>query len=136
MGYSRKSGLLETYTYKYYTKVMSNKKNKLIYILVGLILAEGMVILFLNDDLQYQRKNSLQSAQYCIKYTSDIIMNGSVELVNERSNHKADVDQANKNIEFLVDEYNKLVVKYNKINRDTKSKAKELLYYSFSIAKS
>jgi hypothetical protein len=136
MGYSRKSGLLETYTYKYYTRVMSNKKNKLIYILVGLILAEGMVILFLNDDLQYQRKNSLQSAQYCIKYTSDIIMNGSIELVNERSNHKADVDQANKNIEFLVDEYNKLSTKYNKINRDAKSKAKELLYYSFSIAKS
>jgi hypothetical protein len=115
---------------------MSNKKNKLIYILVGLILAEGMTIVFLNDDLQYQRKNSLQSAQYCIKYTSDIIMNGSIELVHERSAHTADINQANKNIAFLVDEYNNLAIKYNKINRDIKTKAKELLYYSFSIAKS
>jgi hypothetical protein len=115
---------------------MTNKKNKLILILVGLLLAQFIVIIFINDDLQYQRKNSLQSAQYCIKYTSDIIMNGSVELVNERSNHKADVDQANKNIAFLVDEYNKLTTKYNKINKDVKSKTEELLYYSFSIAKS
>jgi hypothetical protein len=80
-------------------------------VLTGLLLAQGMVIIFLNDDLQYQRKNSLASAQYCIKYTADIMIKGSTDLTHERSAHEYDLSKANSNIQDLIFRYNTLAKK-------------------------
>lgn len=84
------------------------KNNKLIFFLTGIIMILGLCIIFLNDDLQYQRKASLDSAQYCIKYTADIMVKGSTDLVHERAAHEYDLAKANSNIEGLVSQYNTL----------------------------
>ena len=84
------------------------KNNKLVFFLTGIIMILGLCIVFLNDDLQYQRKASLDSAQYCIKYTADIMVKGSTDLVHERAAHEYDLDKANSNIEGLVSQYNTL----------------------------
>ena len=87
------------------------KNNKLVFFLTGIIMILGLCIIFLNDDLQYQRKASLDSAQYCIKYTADIMVKGSTDLVHERSAHEYDLAKANSNIEGLVSQYNTLAKK-------------------------
>ena len=84
------------------------KNNKLVFFLTGIIMILGLCIVFLNDDLQYQRKASLDSAQYCIKYTADIMVKGSTDLVHERAAHEYDLAKANSNIEGLVSQYNTL----------------------------
>ena len=84
------------------------KNNKLVFFLTGIIMILGLCIIFLNDDLQYQRKASLDSAQYCIKYTADIMVKGSTDLVHERAAHEYDLAKANSNIEGLVSQYNTL----------------------------
>ena len=84
------------------------KNNKLIFFLTGIIMILGLCIIFLNDDLQYQRKASLDSAQYCIKYTADMMVKGSTDLVHERAAHEYDLAKANSNIEGLVSQYNTL----------------------------
>ena len=84
------------------------KNNKLVFSLTGIIMILGLCIVFLNDDLQYQRKASLDSAQYCIKYTADIMVKGSTDLVHERAAHEYDLAKANSNIEGLVSQYNTL----------------------------
>jgi len=87
------------------------KNNKLVFFLTGIIMILGLCIVFLNDDLQYQRKASLDSAQYCIKYTADIMVKGSTDLVHERAAHEYDLAKANSNIEGLVSQYNTLAKK-------------------------
>jgi len=84
------------------------KNNKLVFFLTGIIMILGLCIVFLNDDLKYQRKASLDSAQYCIKYTADIMVKGSTDLVHERAAHEYDLAKANSNIEALVSQYNTL----------------------------
>jgi hypothetical protein len=84
------------------------KNNKLVFFLTGIIMILGLCIVFLNDDLQYQRKASLDSAQYCIKYTADIMVKGSTDLVHERAAHEYDLAKANSNIQGLVSQYNTL----------------------------
>ena len=84
------------------------KRNKLSTCLMGLVMILSLCIIFLNDDLQYQRKASLDSAQYCIKYTADIMVKGSTDLVHERAAHEYDLAKANSNIEGLVSQYNTL----------------------------
>lgn len=71
----------------------------------------GLALVIINDELQYARKTSLSSAQYCIKYTSDIIIKSSTDLVNEKSEHQYNLNKANSNIEDLVYRYNILAKK-------------------------
>ena len=87
------------------------KNNKLVFFLTGIIMILGLCIVFLNDDLQYQRKASLDSAQYCIKYTADIMVKGSTDLVHERAAHEYDLAKANSNIQGLISQYNTLAKK-------------------------
>ena len=108
-------------------------KNRFIYVLTGIILVQFLIMLFMNSDLQYQRKAALESSQYCIKYTSEIITNGSIDLVREKAAHEKDILSANTNIDDLVNRYNDLVKKYNKL---VTKPIDELLVYSFRVIKS
>ena len=87
---------------------MNNKHNKINIFLVAIIMIMGLGLVMINDELQYARKTSLASAQYCIKYTSDIMIKGSTELTHSRSAHEYDLSKANSNIEDLIYRYNKL----------------------------
>jgi hypothetical protein len=86
--------------------IKKTKYNKINIILVAIIMLMGLGLVIINDDLQYARKTSLASAQYCIKYTADIMVKGSTDLVHERAAHEYDLAKANSNIENLVSQYN------------------------------
>ena len=103
------------------------KRNKLSTCLMGLVMILSLCIIFINDDLQYQRKSSLDSAQYCIKYTADIMVKGSTDLVHERAAHEYDLSKANSNIENLIHQYNNLAKKL---------KLPELSIYPYLVYKS
>jgi hypothetical protein len=87
---------------------MKNKYNKLNLALAAIIMLMGLSLVIINDELQYARKTSLSSAQYCIKYTSDIMIKGSTDLTHSRAAHEYDLAKANSNIENLVSQYNTL----------------------------
>lgn len=106
---------------------MKDKHNKINIVLVAIIMIMGLGLVMINDELQYARKSSLASAQYCIKYTSDIMIKGSTELTHSRSAHEYDLNKANTNIEDLVYRYNKLAKKL---------RLPELNPYSFIVNKS
>jgi hypothetical protein len=83
-------------------------------------------LLVQSSNLADQRKMTIGQSNYCIKYTSDIIANNSLQLIREQDAHRRDVDRANEKITTLVDYYNTLLKK-------TKQKTSPLNPYSFLI---
>jgi hypothetical protein len=68
-------------------------------------------LLIQSSNLADQRKMTIGQSNYCIKYTSDIIANNSLQLIREQDAHRRDVDRANEKITMLVDYYNTLLKK-------------------------
>ena len=60
-------------------------------------------------DLNEQRKQTIATSGFCIKNTADVTANYQLALIREQDAHKRDIDGANKKLEFLVNEYNKLL---------------------------
>lgn len=83
-------------------------------------------LLVQSSNLADQRKMTIGQSNYCIKYTSDIIANNSLQLIREQDAHRRDVDRANEKITTLVDYYNDLLKK-------TKQKTLPLNPYSFLV---
>ena len=83
-------------------------------------------LLVQSSNLADQRKMTISQSNYCIKYTSDIIANNSLQLIREQDAHRRDVDRANEKITTLVNYYNDLLKK-------TKQKTSPLNPYSFLI---
>lgn len=74
---------------------------------------------------------TLEQANYCIKYTSDILATSNVDLMREEDAHKRSVETANAKIEDLVDRYNNLLAEYKKKVKSVKDNP--LLVYSFLV---
>jgi ABC-type transport system involved in cytochrome bd biosynthesis fused ATPase/permease subunit len=83
-------------------------------------------LLVQSSNLADQRKMTIGQSNYCIKYTSDIIANNSLQLIREQDAHRRDVDRANEKITTLVNYYNDLLKK-------TKQKTSPLNPYSFLV---
>lgn len=87
-------------------------------------------LLIQTANLQEQRKQTVAQAELCIKTTSDAIANYQLALMRQQQAHKKDIDDANKNIEFLLNEYNKLI---DKTNKSGLTKREHLSIYSYLI---
>ena len=92
--------------------------------IVVLLLISALLVQ--SSNLADQRKMTIGQSNYCIKYTSDIIANNSLQLIREQDAHRRDVDRANEKITTLVDYYNDLLKK-------TKQKTLPLNPYSFLV---
>ena len=97
-----------------------------IYALSIVVLLLISALLIQSSNLADQRKMTIGQSNYCIKYTSNIIANNSLQLIREQDAHKRDVDRANEKITTLVDYYNTLLKK-------TKQKTSPLNPYSYLI---
>lgn len=94
------------------SKVQINlNSKKAIYALLGLCWILILVIVMQQANLSEQRKQTIATSGFCIKNTADVTANYQLALMREQDAHKRDVDKANANIDFLVNEYNKTAKK-------------------------
>jgi ABC-type transport system involved in cytochrome bd biosynthesis fused ATPase/permease subunit len=104
-------------------KINSARTIQFLIVLIALLTT---ALLVQSSNLADQRKMTIGQSNYCIKYTSDIIANNSLQLIREQDAHRRNVDRANEKITTLVDYYNTLLKK-------NKQKTSPLNPYSFLI---
>ena len=92
-------------------KVEPQKTIKYMFFSIVLLIT---LLLYQEANLQEQRKQTVAQGSFCIKNTADVTANYQLALIREQDAHKRDIDEANKKLEFLVNEYNKLLVKAKK----------------------
>lgn len=87
---------------------------KTIYVLLGVIWVMLLVLVMQQANLSEQRKQTIATSGFCIKNTADVTANYQLALIREQDAHKRDIDEANKKLEFIVNEYNKMLLKAKK----------------------
>lgn len=111
-------------------QILKFDPNKVIKILLVIIMLLGLTVVVQTSNLQEQRKQTVAQANFCVTNTADMLANYQTSLMREKDGRLRDIDSANKNIEFLVNEYNKLI---DKTNKSGLTKRDHLSIYSYII---
>lgn len=103
---------------------------KTIWTLIITIAILTMALAVTQANLNEERKQVIAQGSFCIKNTADVTANYQLALIREKDAHQRDVDDANTKLEFLVNEYNKLL---NQAKKGQSIKQDVLSLYSYLI---